>query len=589
MIQRTLVLIALCLAIATTSSMAADAGSGLTVYASWYRPSTAAAYLYVRNNTAHALTLMHLRIDGAIEPDQPWPPQPNRKADWFDLLPATLEPGMLGQLRVHLHDLQNKQPVNLAIEASDGSRAQATVAPQAAPLNFADITFAKDGSAATLFVGSDVRIKSAWLDGNDVSAQCDLAGAAPFKGTAAVFYHPPTPLARGSYHTWEVRTDDGRRAIYTARTLANGFVIGSYGKRDLDPYKQDFVNLLMSFIMIPSASIAQISAAEMTCGVVPFVGGEVDAKTHQFVPLNIDATRANLESAKSDPGIAFFSAPDEPDGADSPLGVGVHARSIVAMRQLAAQIDPATPCFVQIDNTYRNSNYFIYAESMDYSASHRYNLGQDFLPGDRAGMAVLRDSAAPLPYLWVTQLYPIRQNDAEHSRYDGRDPAPAEMHIQMLEALGGGAKGFIHYIHSGSRGGRGGSGQNAQLWAAMGPMHQQIAAVGALAVRSTPVAWASSPDPRVHASALLCDPSDLLVVLTNNAIQSTKTEVQVPQINDVQVAVALPPWVRVDEALEVRVGGQTSPVQFDKDSSGTITAHVSSLAEGTILWLKGVQ
>jgi hypothetical protein len=188
--------------------------------------------------------------------------------------------------------------------------------------------------------------------------------------------------------------------------------------------------------------------------------------------------------------------------------------------------------------------------------------------------------------LWVTQLYPIREKNTEHSKYNGRDPLPVEMHIQMLEALGGGAKGFIHYIHSGSIGGRGGSGTNTALWNAMGPMHQQIAAVGSIAVRSTPVDWASASDSRVHTDALLCDPSNLLVVLTNDAIASTKTDCTVPEITNVKVKIDLPAGRQIQDVVEVIPGGGTNKINFEKSESG-IEATLPGMHEGTILWLKG--
>ena len=55
-----------------------------------------------------------------------------------------------------------------------------------------------------------------------------MSAAVPFHHTAAVFYKPPAPLVRGSYHTWELRTGQDHRAIYTSRVLSNDFIIGTY-------------------------------------------------------------------------------------------------------------------------------------------------------------------------------------------------------------------------------------------------------------------------------------------------------------------------------------------------------------------------
>jgi hypothetical protein len=564
------------------------AATGLEVYGSWFRPSTSAAYLYFRNTGEKPVTISKVFVDQYRESNLPWPLDPNRKADWYDILPRVIEPGNVAQLRVHLRGVTRIDPVSLTIESSDGSPASAVIPAVAAPLTFSDITFAKDGSGASLFVSTDATIAKVFVDGRDETSRCNLAGGESFRHVAAVFYRPETPLVRGSYHTWEVRTSDDRRAMYTARTLANDFIIGTYGQTIFQPYKDDGINHYINFNLLTAKKVQELSALGMTASFVPFVGGEIDSKTHEFKMMDESASTLRIQAVKGNAAVAYYSAPDEPDGADHPLGVGTHGRSIVAMREFAAALDPATPCFVQIDNTYRNSNYHVYSEAMDYSSSHRYNLGQEFLAGDRAGMKELRDSASPLPYLWITQLYPIREKIGEHANYNGRDPLPAEMHIQMLEALGGGSKGFIHYIHSGSRGGRGGSGTNKDLWASMAPMHQQIALVGDIAVRSTPVAWVTTSAASVHAAALLADPSNVLVVLTNDGMVSTKAGVTVPEVTGNSVNVSLPSWVQPTKVIEVLPGGKTVDIKFEKQNSG-ISFRLASMKEGTILWLKGNQ
>jgi hypothetical protein len=256
------------------------------------------------------------------------------------------------------------------------------------------------------------------------------------------------------------------------------------------------------------------------------------------------------------------------------------------MRQLAYTLDPSTPTFVQIDNTYRDFNYHIYAESMDYSATHRYNLGQSFLAEDFSAMSQLRNSTAPQPYLWVTQLYPIREKVGEHSNYNGRDPLPAEMHLQMLESLAGGSKGFIHYIHSGSKGGRGGSGLNTSLWNSMIPFHQQIASIGDTASHSTPVPWSTSSDPRITPQLLFSTPNDMLLVLINNSIQSTKTDCTVPDIQNANITLNLPPYSHITTLTQILPGGTTQPINFTQKDN-ILTLHPAHLDVGTIYRLQG--
>ena len=299
---------------------------------------------------------------------------------------------------------------------------------------------------------------------------------------------------------------------------------------------------------------------------------------------------AKIEAVKGNPAIAYYSAPDEPDGADSTRWASacMAARSSRCTNWPLRSI-PRHRVSFRSTTPIATSTITCIAETMDYSASHRYNLGQGLHghEGILRAQKKLRDAAEPLPFLWVTQLYPHPpRNSANMSKYNGRDPLPPEMHIQMLEALGGGTKGFIHYIHSGSSGGRGGSGTNKPLWDSMGPMHQQIALVGDVAVHSTPVDWATSPTPNVHAAALLADSSNLLVVLTNDGFVSNKPDIAVPEITGISVIIATPSWVHATSVLEVQAGGETRNLSFTSQDSG-ITVPISSMKEGTILWLKG--
>lgn len=564
------------------------------VYTTGFRPSTTTAYVYLRNPSNQPLTLTSLSIDGHEESPTPWPLDPSRKSHWFDFL-AT---GQVAQLRINLRDRKLAAPITITATTSAGP-VTAKISPESPTISLADITYAKDGSSAAIFVSTNSPVTHLLLDGTDVTKDSDLRAAAPHQNTALITYRPKSPLARGAYHTWEVTTADHRRAIYTSRVVTNDFIIGTYGQPNFPLYHDSGINHYISFGRIPPTKVSELGALGMTAAPVPFINGQIDPKTKEYKPLDTEATTANLKALSeiSNPKseirnpnapIAFYSAPDEPDGSDHPLGVGTHGRSIIAMRQLAQQIDPATPTFVQIDNTYRPDNYHVYAESMDYSATHRYNLGQEFLAEDRSAMQELRSSTAPQPYLWITQLYPIREKSGEHSNYNGRHPLPAEMHIQMLEALAGGTKGFIHYIHSGSKGGRGGSGLDTALWSAMIPMHQQIAAVGSVAVRSSPVSWATSSDPRVHTQALLADPDNILLVLTNNAIQSTKTDCTVPDITGATVAVNLPPYCHITKVTEVLPAGKTRDAEF-KQQNNLLTVRPTSLNVGTIYWLQGTK
>jgi hypothetical protein len=322
----------------------------------------------------------------------------------------------------------------------------------------------------------------------------------------------------------------------------------------------------------------------MQGGGVPLVGGSYDRAKKAFVPLDVEATTKNVEAVKGNPGLGIYALYDEPDGKDyySGQGVGAQARAYLAARRLLYALDPATPIYLQIDNTYRDKNYQVYSEIADYAASHIYNLGKPRASEGWLGqMGSLRAATSPQPYLWVTDFYPLSVD----RKFTGRFPTAGEMQWQLLETLAGGAKGFVHYIHSGSSGGRGGAGSDKALWDAMTPLHQQIAAAGKVAARSTSVEWASADTDKARAAALLSDPGNILVVVTNRTLQSTVKGFEVRPLKNVKISVKLPDWAQVEEAVEIGPGGELKPVSLHKQG-GVAVLEAKQIDVGAIYWLR---
>ena len=574
-------------ALACVSVPLAHAGD-LAVDGQWYRPHTDTAYVYVRNTSDRPLTLKQLSVNGRVEEATPWPLDPERKSHWFDFIPAVVPPHGVSQVRVNLRDPKPGEAVELTVTSERGDIKQ-SVQPQEPALLFSDITFAQDGSAASLFVrGKDFTIQKVMMDGQDVTDRCDLAGAQSVGDVALVTVKPSKHLALGSYHVFEVISADGRTALYAAHTLADKFVLATYGNMQFfQAYKDNALNTFVSFRNLTPPVMDDLKANGLTAAPVPFVGGEYSPKTKEWVPFDEAATRANLAALKANGAVAFYAGTDEPDGYDSMnKNLGMHGRSFVRQRQIAEEVDPAAATFVQIDNSMKPFNYHVYAETMDYSATHRYNLGQEFLAGDREACEQLRRSSQPQPYLWVDQLYPVREKQGERVNYNGRDPLPQEMALQMYEAVANGAKGIVHYIHSGSSGGRGGSGKNAELWNSMKPIHQQLAAVGPIIASSTPTPWASADSSDFRAVALLSDRHNVLVVVTNQAVESTKTGFVAKPHSDVTVTVNLPSWVRFNDAVQALPGGELSPLSVTKQNNQAVI-HLTHPELGALIWLRG--
>jgi len=553
----------------------------LSVDFSWYRQAANTAYVYLRNPGNTPITFEGLSVDGHSESAEPWPLAGDRKTHWFDCVPATIPPQGIAQVRVNLRDPKPGASISLQIKTDHGTLTQ-RIDPDRPALQFSDVGVSGNGSEITLFLSDpDVNVVQVAMDGIDVTDHCDLRGGRSFAGTAVVVLRPAQAVKHGSYHVLAVRSADQRRAVYAVHMRRNDFVLGTYGDpKFLDRYRADGLNTYVAFRMVSPETLRRAQALGLGVAPVPFVAGDIG-------PASVDdkKTALNLNALKPSDSIRFYGGMDEPDGSDhANHQLGMNARALVRERQLAEAAVPSAETFLQIDNSYRPRNYQVYAETMDYSATHRYNLGGPFLADDREAADALRACSQPQPYLWVDQLYPLRQGDPGNARYDGRDPAPEEMHLQMLEAVANGAKGIIHYIHSGSVGGRGGSGTNAALWDAMKAMHEQLAVVGPIVACSTPTSWAAAARDDFRAVALLGGLQDLVVVVTNQAVSSTAAGFSFKSRDSVDISVKVPPWFSVARADEIGLGGNVRALSYRSDGN-QISIRLPNPGVGSIIWV----
>ncbi len=544
------------------------------------------AYLYLRHEGSQPLTLSELAIDGRVEADAIWPPDPQRRAHWHEIVPQQLQPGQIAQVRLSLRQTGVAQPFTLSVTTTCGETLTHAFSGKQEALEFSDLAVSADHRAISFFVqGETGTLHRVWWDGLDVTAACDLRGGRFFHGVAFGLLPLSLPATPGSYHLLEVETDTGAFAITRMRILPDKFLLGTYGvadKASFEDYQAHGLNHYLAFGDLNQERMAELAQLGMTGGSQPARSGVF--KAGAFVPIDHAGMEARIGSIRESPAVAYYSLPDEPDIWDYRAGQsGAHGRAMIALYHTYGALDPSRPVFVQIDNTYRSSNLHIYAPAADYVASHSYLLGRHFLNEDRVAMREVIRSARPHRLVWVTQFYPLKAKQGERVAYNGRLPHPDEMALQMFSALATGAKGIIHYMHSGSQGGGGGAGRDKALWDALTPLHHQFAAVGPLAVRATPVPWAQSHTPGVEAWALLADHENLLLVVINGRFESRNDGFSIQNVENARLSVVLPEWFMTGKVREVLSGGTLRESAFQREAE-TLTMEVADLTTGALFW-----
>ena len=554
--------------------------NSIELYDAWYRTHTNTLHVYFRNNGTqnayvHEVWAVKKVLRTAIKPTSD-----PVVANWHRVLPTTVPPGKIGDLTVSL----KRKPlgsVEVGMSASDGSYLARIIAPQAPPLVFTDITFESDFSGANLYwagMGDEkLAISSVEMDGVDVTGRCELT---PEPAEIGFIRVPATePFTRGEMVNFRIAAEEAS-ACYSVRVIQPYFVMGTYG----NPYLEDFaahgLNHYLSFRSISRRGLDRLERLGMT-GAGHYVGGGGYNKETGYNAIPGGRAAMSLMAVRDHPALMYHYVLDEPDCHDYHAGgLGRMARVMLSRDLFLRALDPVHPTMIQIDTTYRSGNYRVYSELTDIAMSHRYALGDDPWAQQANTITELRLSSRPQPYYWIPHFFRIGES---------RFPTTEEMQIQLLDALGRGVKGLVHYIHSSM--GRGTEGRFApELWDSMTALHWQVRRVGDLAVRGTAAHIAKGDRTEVTTHALVCADEAVVIALINNTALSEKEQFTVEDQREVKVTVRVPHWLkpvkllrvlaRTEEAKE-GTRAMTEPVRFS-NRGGTLTLiepklHAASL------------
>lgn len=530
----------------------------LSLYHHWIRPHCQTLYSVLKNNSGQTITFEKLWVNGQQESNQVWPVEEQAASHWFDIQPVVLSPGESCEVRVSLVEMIYNQGTRICVSGVTENQEKVSfswVTEDKIPaLQFTDISTSQDRLKVTFYVrdtelngtaGNAIR-KVRW-DQEDVTEHCDLRAGKFFHGIACGVLQLSSPVENASYHWLEVEDSRGELTVWRVRILPGIFILGTYGMdapEAFADYHAHGLNHYISFRPVTRAHLDALGALGMTGCSQTAESGLL--KEGVFQTTDPEELKTRVQEISDSPGLLYYSLPDEPDVWDYHAGgPGKHARSMLRLQHHFAEFDPSHTTFVQLDNTFRTRNYSIYAPIVDCTGTHTYLLGKHFLREDRVCLNEVRRTTQPNPVLWVTQFYPLKDRQGERVGYNGRLPVPEEMHLQMLNALAGGAKGMLHYMHSGSKGGGGGAGRDKALWDAMTPMHLQLAKAGDALLSSTSLDCVESEHPLLQTHALQSGPETLFIIAINRDFSSTKAGFSLTPLPASSARVSLPEGVTI--------------------------------------------
>lgn len=483
---------------------------------------------------------------------------------WYKIEPRTIAPSATGEITIRLRHTPSAS-LQLAVKTSAGME-DVTVPMKAQP-SIEGISFSESLDRVYLYVhyGGVSRVL---MDGMDVTALSAI-GRDPALEITPIVIKPKSPLARGSYHSFQTVHDDATTAISGIRAYADDLIYGVWGAK---PGKE---------------SDLELGRAHVTDMGVHNINMQMEI-------IGSDAVRAYMKSAegvqamkslgirmivgepdKAWPGALAWYLADEPDTADFRIErlppqsrVGAIGQGLVEHAETLRQADQSVPNMLNVDMTFKPDNWYVYGQLPDIFAADPYmqtRLAQAYWtkPGmipyySRATFvygvgSVCRSSCAPKPLHLMLNSTKLIKGDKVF-----RFATPEEKRIELYYALASGATSFSYWwLVPSAKDGDGSSGCMADepeakaLWHAIGLLGAEVRTAGPILTRSCPARVPTNASRWLWTRALIAGTDAMVLLIVNDNYASDRLGIVIQPVEDAQVSVDLPEWLSAKSVFEI--------------------------------------
>jgi hypothetical protein len=512
-----------------------------------------------------------------LEPDQIGRLGAAGEPVWWHAQPDSIPPGGYGELVIRLRRHPESARVRLALKGDAWSASTEVPVteehPRIVSINFSPALdgfhlYARHPQAAQ----TPSRIL---LDGRDVTAGTAF-GSARATGTALAVVRLDAPLEPGSFHLFEAVYADGSTATAALRAWHHEFIYGMWGYSRRGSTEEERVKLYLAEL-----ELHQINA------LMHSYGGEVAAY------MRSEEGRAHCESIgmramATSPGnvpdpLCYFLM-DEPDAQDYAVSelephqrLGSYGQTVVNWSRLLRDRDPGTPTLLNIDNTYKPNNWYMYGQLSDiYCADPYYpEMQRDILSKHPGWMwahlkptyvygvgTICHSSGAPRPLHLI--LHSVRHDTPE---LPFRFPTPEEKRIEVFYALASGARRLSYWWYTpyGDLPGCGLDDPAARaLWTEIGLVGAEVRTAGELIARSCPADLEIEASRLLWVRGLLAGLDAVVLLVVNDEIASDRVGMVYRPVGRAAVQVKLPEWLKPVDTFEITTTG-ISDVEWEHE------------------------
>lgn len=504
---------------------------------------------------------------------------------WWMPEPLTVQPGACGEIRIRMK--RDPKPAELQIGiVTDQGVISTVVRRDSVQPRFASIGFSQDLRTAYLYsarVSPEAKPVRVFVDGRDMTASSTISADESLPVCAAEVRFDP-PIQMMSYHTFRIEYSDGSAAQSGIRAWGHDMVYGVWSSpgRIADPEKA-----LKSFV-------DDYAAHNVNC-VMPFVVGAerqyFDSEAGWDYCESKGLGRMTMWPYKLRDETLLF-AQDEPDATDANFQevppterLGGCGQWLVEWSRALRDRAPRTPVLLNIDNTYKPENWYVYHQLPDVPCvDPYYTEQQDFADGEtphyfqyhtrptyvRAVAEISHSSCQPKP-LHVILLSCIYERP-DGTR--GRMPTPEEKRMEVYYAIGAGARGLSYWMFPSNCMGAD-TPESKALWTEAGLMGAEVRTAGPLITASCPAELPCKASPFLLVKTLLCGKDSVAVVTVNENVACDRLGTVVKPCEDAKISVTLPAWLEPKDAFLITHQGV-------QDLSWTKTGRAVELKPGTV-------
>ena len=485
---------------------------------------------------------------------------------WWKAEPQEVPAGGFGEVVIRLRRDPTIEKLSVGM-VTDKGLIPAAIAAQPKPL-FETISFNPELTTVYLYARHPKALKPAkvFLDGKAITT--DIAWDKSLQ-IAPITIKLPKPLKWMSYHNFRVTYADGSCAMEGIRAWGRDMVYGMWGaslsgadsseiaaKRYLTDWALHNINVHMGMSSGPGHD---------------FYESEEGWKFCESIGIG-RMTRWDSGTPKP----VFFFLMDEPDAHDAATGelepldrLGSLGQYAVKWGEALRKHEPDTPLLLNIDNTYKPENWYVYHQLADIPCIDPYYPEQlDFVYRSRPDLlavhskptyvyavsAISQSSCRPKPLHAI--LCSTKYRDGKG--YEGRYPTPEEKRMEVYYAIAAGAKGISYWWFSPDTFCRGCGSDDPEalaLWREIGLLGAEVRTAGPVITRSCPIALPVTATPLLWVRTLASGQETVAVIVVNDDVACDRVGTVYKPVEKASVKVKLPSWLKPADAFEVTYSG----------------------------------